>query len=120
MTVGKPHKSQKQRFVLWQSLIESVLTQTVSLTHLPLHTITIHGVMKTLLRNTHEHLYRFFTILTLTQKTDHPQRKGSQRTTRRLSKEHFYQSQAEQTLPLTKRGANTFHLIEYIGLIFLQ
>lgn len=77
-------------------------------------------MMEVFFRYTDEHLHRLVTILTVMQKINYSQRKGSQRTTRRLSKEHFYQSQAEQTLPLTERGANTFHLIEYyIGSILL-
>jgi hypothetical protein len=56
MTVGEPHKGKHQRLVGRESSGETVLTHTVGLTYLTLHTIAVNGMVEAALGNTDEHL----------------------------------------------------------------
>jgi len=65
MLVGEPNEGNCYCLSRLCSLNEYLLLQTVGLTYLPLHAVTVNSMMEPFLRNANEHLDGFLPLLAL-------------------------------------------------------
>ena len=109
MSVREPYESYKYLLILSHLFPQQLFMLTVSLTDLPLHTVSVDGMLKAFLRNTDQDLCRTVVTLSPDGLIDGSKRKGGDRLAAAVFKERLHQQMACHALPFSERRSRCHH-----------